>query len=181
MNYTLLTTEWNGAKLEFEHFIHIQKNVKMKTLQSRYGDARIDVAKVPARPLNALLSLFEQIPTTMKLTPQKRELVQIEKAIESRAEQSLEPPKVVQMSTTNSTGGAVAQMPSHRTIVRRIQHKRVIAQIPNPLSSSVLNVPDDMKTTIRGEPFYAFDNGKEDPNRFIISTTQNLDELEFSA
>ena len=67
-------------------------------------------------------------------------------------------------------------------MVRRIQRKRVVAHIPNPLSTSVLNVPDDLKTTIRGEPFYAFDSGKEDHNRFIVSsTTQNLDELEFSA
>ena len=86
------------------------------------------------------------------------------------------------MSTNNSTGEAVAQMPNQRTMVRRIQRRRVVAHIPNPLSTSVLNVPDDLRTTIRGEPFYAFDRGKEDPNRFIIfTTTQNLDELEFSA
>ena len=66
-------------------------------------------------------------------------------------------------------------------MVRRIQRKRVVAHIPNPLSTSALNVPDDLKTTIRGEPFYAFNSGKEDHNRFIVfSTTQNLDELEFS-
>ena len=85
------------------------------------------------------------------------------------------------MSTNNSTGEAVAQMPNQRTMVRRIQRRRVVAHIPNPLSTSVLNVPD-LRTTIRREPFYALDSGKEDPNRFIIfTTTQNLDELEFSA
>ena len=110
-------------------------------------------------------------------------MVQIEKAIESRAVQSLERPRVVvQMSTINSTGAAVAQMPNQRTMVRRIQRRRVVAHIPNPLSTSVLNVPDDLKTTFRGEHFYASDSGKEDPNRFIIfTTTQILDELEFSA
>ena len=86
------------------------------------------------------------------------------------------------MSTNNSNGEAVAQMPNQRTMVSRIQRRRVIAHIPNPLSTSVLNVPDHLKTTIRGEPFYAFDSGKEDPNRFIIfTTTQKLYELEFSA
>ena len=86
------------------------------------------------------------------------------------------------MSTNNSTGKAVAQMPNQRTMVRRIQRRRVVADIPNPLSTSVLNVLDDLKTTIRGQPFYAFDSGKEDPNRFnIFTTTRNLDELEFSA
>ena len=109
--------------------------------------------------------------------------MQIEQAIESRAVQSLEPPRVVvQMSTNNSTGEAVAQMPNQRTMVRRIQRRRVVAHIPNPLSTSVLNVPDDLRTTIRGEPFYAFHSGKEDPKEFIIfTTTQNLDQLEFSA
>ena len=86
------------------------------------------------------------------------------------------------MSTNNSTGEAVAQKRNQRTMVRRIQRRRVAAHIPNPLSTSVLNVPDDLKTTIRGEPFYAFDSGKESPNLFIIfTTTLNLDELEFSA
>ena len=66
------------------------------------------------------------------------------------------------MSTSYSTEAAVAQMPCQRTIVRRIQRKGVVAHIPNPLSTSVLNVPDDLITTIRGEPFYAFDSGKED-------------------
>ena len=86
------------------------------------------------------------------------------------------------MSTSKSTGEAVAQIPNQRTMVRRIQRRRVVTHIPNPLSTSVFNVPDDLKTTFRGKPFYAFDSDKEDPNRFIIFTkTQNLDELEFSA
>ena len=109
-------------------------------------------------------------------------MVQIEKAIESRVVQSLGPPRVVvQMSTNNSTGRAVAQIPNQRTMVRRIQCRRVVAHISNPMSTFVLNVPDDFKTTIRGEPFYAFDSGKDDPHRFIFTTTQNSDELEFSA
>ena len=73
-------------------------------------------------------------------------------------------------------------MPNQRTMVRRIQRRKVVAHIPNPLSTSVLNIPDDLRTTIRRKPFYAFDSGKEDRNRFIIfTTTQNIDELEFSA
>ena len=182
MNYTLLTTERNGAKLEFENFAYTKK-CKNETFKSRHGDARIDVAKVPAKPLKVLSSFFYPIPTTMKLAPAKKELVQIKKAVESRAVQSLEPPRVVvQMSTNNSTGETVAQMPNQRTMVRRIQRIRVVAHIPLPLSISVLNVPDDLKTTVRGGPFYAFDSGKENLNRFIIfTTTQNLDELEFSA
>ena len=73
-------------------------------------------------------------------------------------------------------------MPGQTTMVHRSQRMRVKAHIPNPLITSVLKVRDDLKTTIRGEPFYPFDSGKEDPNRFIIFTrTQKLNEMEFSA
>ena len=86
------------------------------------------------------------------------------------------------MSNSNTPEEAVAQIHSQRTMVRRIQRKRVVAFIPNPLSTSILNIPDDLQTKTRGKPFYALDSGKEDPKRFIISrTTQNLDKLEFSA
>ena len=86
------------------------------------------------------------------------------------------------MSTNNSTGEEIAQMLSQRTMVRRIQCKRVVSHIPNPLSNSGLNVPGDLKSTFRGEPFYAFYSGQEDPNRYIIfTTTQNLKELNFLA
>ena len=64
------------------------------------------------------------------------------------------------MSTNNSNEKAVAQLPSQRTILRRIRRKRSVAHIPNPLSTSFLNVPDDLKTINRGEPFYAFDRIK---------------------
>ena len=110
-------------------------------------------------------------------------MVQIEKSIKSRAVQSLEPPRfVVQMSTNNPTGEAIAQMSSQRSMVHRIQRNRIVAHIPNPLRTSGLNIPDDFKRTFRGEPMYAFDSGKENTNGFtIFKTTQNLDELEFLA
>ena len=67
-------------------------------------------------------------------------------------------------------------------MVRQIQSKRAAVHIPSPLSTSGLNVSDDFKTTIREDSFCAFDSCKEDPNRFISSTTtQNLEELEISA
>ena len=81
----------------------------MKTLKSRHGDARIDVAKVPAKPLKALPSFVLTNPHYHEANPAKKELVQIEKAIESRAAQSLEPPRVVvQMSTNKSNEKAEA-------------------------------------------------------------------------
>ena len=182
MNYTLLTTERNGAKLEFENFTYTKKrkNENTQITTWRCTDRR---CKGTGKTIEGSFEFLLTNPHYHEANPAKKELVEIEKAIENRAVQSLEPPRVVvQMSTNNSTGEAVAQMPNQRTMVRRIQRRRVVAHIPNPLSTSVLNVPDDLKTTIRGEPFYAFDSGKENPNRFIIfTTTQNLDELEFSA
>ena len=179
MNYTLLTTERNGAKLEFENFTYTKKcnNENTEITTRKCTDRR---CKGTGKPIEGSFEFLLTNPRYHEANPAKK-LVKIEKAIESRAIHSLEPPRVVQMSTNNSTGEAFAQMPSQRTMVRRIQRKRVVAHIPNPLSTSLLNVPDDLKTTI-GEPFYAFDRGKEDPNPFIIfTTTRNSDELEFSA
>ena len=86
------------------------------------------------------------------------------------------------MSTNHSTEKTDAQMPKQTPLVRRFQRKRVVAHIRIPLSTSVLNVPDDLKTTIRGQPFYVFDSGEEDPQHVIIfRTTQHFDQLEFSA
>ena len=82
------------------------------------------------------------------------------------------------MPTNNSTGETVAQIPGERTMVQRIQRKRVVSQTSNPVTTSILKVIDDLKTKTRREAFYAFDSGKEDPNRFFsFITTQNLDEF----
>ena len=163
MNYTLLTTERNGAELEFENFTYTKER-KIENTQIMTWRCTDQRCRGTGKTIEgSFVFLFNH-----EVNPAKKELVQIEKAIGSRAVQSLEPPRVVvQMSTNNSTGEAVAQKPNQRTMVRRIQRRRVVAHIPNPLSTSVLNVPDDLKTTIRGEPFYAIDSGKEDPNRFI--------------
>ena len=72
------------------------------------------------------------------------------------------------MSTNNSTEEAVAQMPNQKTMVRRIQRKRVVAHIFNPLSTSVLNVPDDLKTTIRGETSLLLTVEKKIPIDFLL-------------
>ena len=161
----------------------MQKSVKNENTQITTWRCTDRRCKGTGKTIEGTFEFLLTNPHYHQANSAKKELVQIEKAKESRAVQSLEPPRVVvQMSTNNSTGEAVAQLPNQRTMVRRIQRRRVVTHISNPLSTSVLNVPDDLRTTIRGEPFYAFDSGKEDPNRFIIfTTTQNLDELEFSA
>ena len=52
-------------------------------------------------------------------------------------------------------------MPNLGTIVRRIQRKIAVARIPKPLSSSLLNFRDDLKTKIRREPFMHLNAEKE--------------------
>ena len=52
MNFTLFTAETNRAKLKFENVRHTKK-VNTRKLESRDGDARIDVVKVLAIPLKA--------------------------------------------------------------------------------------------------------------------------------
>ena len=166
MNYTLPTTERNGAKLEFENFTYTKKRKNKKTQITtwRCTDRR---CKGTGKTIEGSFEFLLTKPHYHEANPAKKELVQIEKAIESRAVQSLEPPKVVvQMSTNNSTGEAVAQMPNQ--MVRRIQRRRIVAHIPNPLSTSVLNVPDDLRTTIRGEPFYALIAAKKTPIDLIF-------------
>ena len=150
VNYTLLTTERNGAKLEFEHFTYTKKREIENTRITKWRctDRRCRGSdKTIEGPFGFLLSN----PHYHEANPAKKELVQIEKAIENRAVQRLEPLRVVvQLSTNESTGEPVAQMPSQRTMVHRIQPKRVVAHKPNPLGTSVLNVRDDLKTKSRG-------------------------------
>ena len=139
MNYTFLTTEWNGAKLEFENFTYTKKrkNENTQITTWRSTDRR---CKGTGNTIEGSFEFLLTNPHYHVANLAKKELVQIEKAIESRAVQSLEPPRVVvQMSTNNSTGEAVAQMPNQRTMVRRIQRRRIVAHIPNPLNRVFLN------------------------------------------
>ena len=168
MNYTLYTTERSGAKLEFENFTYTKKrrNENAQITTWRCIDWH---CKGTGKTIEVSFAFLLTNPHYHEANPAKKELVQIEKAIESRAVQSLEPPRVVvHMSTNNSTGEAVAQMPNQRTMVRRIQRSRVVAHISNPMSTFVLKVPDDLKTTITVEPFYAFDSGKKTPIDLLV-------------
>ena len=107
--------------MEFGKLTYTKKG-KIKTLQSRRCTDRRSkgVDKTIERSFEFLLTN----PHFHEANPAKKELVHSEKAIESRAAQSLEPPTVVvQMSTNNSTEEAVAQMLNQRTMVRRIRRK----------------------------------------------------------
>ena len=77
MNYALNTTERNGGKLEFEIFTYTNFKIAINGFAGTF--ARFDVSKVPAKPLMAILSLFQPIRTTMKLTPQKRSWYKMQK------------------------------------------------------------------------------------------------------
>ena len=113
----------NGAKKEFRKFTYTKKRKNENTSIAtwRCTDRRCKgVDKTIERTFEFLLTN----PHYHEANPAKKELVHSEKAIESRAAQSLEPPTVVvQMSTNNSTEEAVAQMLNQRTMVRRIRRK----------------------------------------------------------
>ena len=49
----------------------------------------------------------------------------------------------------------------HRSMVLRVQRKRVVAHISDPSSTCFLKIANDLKTTIREETFYASDSRKE--------------------
>ena len=112
--------------------------------------------------------------------PAKKELVQTEKEKKGGLHEAQNHQQLSHRCQPK-TQLPVARMASHRRMVRRIQREKVVAHIHNLLSTTVLNIPAELKATIGGEAFYTFDSGKKDPNRFIIfRTTQNLDEPHFS-
>ena len=142
MNYTFLTTERNGAKLEFEKFTFTKqrKNEKTQITTWRCTDRR---CKGIDKTIEISIEFLSTDPHYHEANSAKNELVQIEKAIESRAAQSLEPPRVV----------VQIQRPRQKQLLKCLVNVRVVAHIPNPLSTSAMNIPNDLKTAIRGEPF----------------------------
>ena len=94
MNYTLLTSERNGAELEFENFTYTKKrkNENTQITTWRCTDRR---CKGTRKTIEGSFEFLLTNPHYREANPAKKELVQIEKATESRAVQSLEPPRAV--------------------------------------------------------------------------------------
>ena len=75
---------------------------------------------------------------------------------------------------------AVAELPSYTSVQRMIQRKRKRDNvlIPNPTTLREINVPEELRRTLRGYVFLMHDSGPDDPDRFLIFAIQeNLNNL----
>ena len=100
MNYTLLTTEPNEAKLKIENFIYTKtrKNENTQITTWRCTDRR---CKGSGKTIEASFVFLLTNTDYYEANPAKKELVQVEKALESRAVQNLEPRRVVVRMSMN--------------------------------------------------------------------------------
>ena len=58
------------------------------------------------------------------------------------------------------------------------KRKRDNVLIPNPATLREINVPEELRRTLRGDVFLMHDSGPDDPDRFLIFATQeNLNNL----
>ena len=62
-------------------------------------------------------------------------------------------------------------------MIRRKQ-KRDNVLIPHPATLREINVPEELRRTLRGDVFLMHDSGRDDPDRFLIFATQgNINNL----
>ena len=58
------------------------------------------------------------------------------------------------------------------------KRKRDNVLIPNPATLREINVPEELRRTLRGDVFLIHDFGRDDPDRFLIfPTRENLNNL----
>ena len=58
------------------------------------------------------------------------------------------------------------------------KRKRDNVLIPNPATLREINVPEELRRTLRGDVFLIHDSGRDDPDRFLIfPTRENLNNL----
>ena len=101
--------------------------------------------------------------------------------IRHRATDTLDKPQqIMQQCTTGIPLKAVALLPSYRACQRTVERKRKLDEVfvaPNTLAE--INIPPNLRSTIRGDTFLLWNSGNDDENHmFIFSTMQNLELLE---
>jgi len=74
---------------------------------------------------------------------------------------------------------AIALMPSYEALRQRLQRCKVnpYGELTMPSSIKEIDLPDEFQYTMRGDLFLQFDSGQEDPERYLIFTTN--DNLEY--
>ena len=75
---------------------------------------------------------------------------------------------------------AVVELPSYSSVQRLIQRKWKHYNVPIPNSATLreINVPEELRRTLRDDVFLMHDSEPDDPDRFLIFATQeNLNNL----
>ena len=94
--------------------------------------------------------------------------------VRRRSSQSRDTPRlIIQETQATLSEEAVAELPSYTSVQRMIQRKRKRDNvlIPNPATLREINVPEELRRTLRGHVFLIHDSGPDDPDRFLIFAT----------
>ena len=115
------------------------------------------------------------------LDPARNEAEKVKSKIRHRATDTLDKPRqIMQQCTAGIPLEAVALLPSYRACHRTVERKRKLDEVlvaPNTLAE--INIPQNLRSTIRGNIFLLWDSGNDDENRmFIFGTMRNLELLE---
>ena len=84
--------------------------------------------------------------------------------------QSRDTPRlIIQETQAELSEEAVAELPSYSSVQRMIQRKRKYdnVPIPNPATLREINVPEELRRTLRDDIVLTHDSGPDDPDRFL--------------
>ena len=102
-------------------------------------------------------------------------------AIKERATTSRDTPRfIIQTEQATLSSEAISSLPQYRSIQRTVQRKRKLNSEPivQPRAIPDINIPDQLRSTLRGENFLLHDSGSDSENRFFIFGSEaNLDTL----
>ena len=100
--------------------------------------------------------------------------------IREKAKQTNECPRaIIQAAAATVSAECAANMPSYDALRKLCNRQRDFG--PNPSCIRELSVPMELQRTLRDEEFLGFDSGTDDPDRYLLFTTErNLDILERS-
>ena len=82
----------------------------------------------------------------------------------------------IQQTQATLSQEAVAKLPQYKTLQRNVQRKRKVQWAPavNPGAVADIDIPDKLRTSLRGDNFLLHDSGAHDQERFFIFGTNPL-------
>ena len=107
--------------------------------------------------------------------PTKIEMKQSLSEVRWRSSQSRDTPRLINQETqTILSEEAVAELPSYSSVQPMIQRKRKPnnVPIPNPAMLKEINVPEELRRTLRGDVFLMHDSGPDDHDVFNLCNTR---------